>query len=471
MDKTKIKKNEEYIVDIIDNGFEGEGIAKIDGFTVFVANAIKGEKVKIVIIKVLASHAFAKILEIINKSDERVESDCITYKRCGGCSLRHVKYDTTLKMKKNVVQNLVNKTLDNKVKVDDVLGMDNPFYYRNKVQFPVGISKDGKPQIGVFANRTHEIIPVKNCLIQDKKAQEIAKRLFEYWIENNNSVYDEISMQGCLRHIVVKMGKKTNEYMCIIVVNSNNIACQLEKDLIQFLTQTFPEIKTIIINFNKKNTNVILGDKNKIIYGNGFITDILGGYTFKISPYSFYQVNPIQTEKLYEIAVKGANISKDDIVFDLYCGIGTISLFMAKYAKKVYGVEIVDEAIKMARENAIINSTKNVEFLVGDTREVLDDLIEVRNIIPDVVMFDPPRKGLDKHSINCILRIQPKRVVYISCNPATLVRDLHFLEDSYDIKSIKPVDMFPFTSHVECCALLELKNCRLLLNLLAFKIR
>ena len=460
MGETKIKKNEEYIVDIIDNGFAGEGIAKIEGFTIFVPNAIKGEKVKILIVKVLSSHAFAKILGIIKKSDDRIELDCATYKRCGGCSLRHVKYEETLKMKQNSVQNLVNKTLDNKVEVEDVLGMDNPYYYRNKVQFPVGINKEGKPQIGVFANRTHEIIPVENCLIQDQKAQEIAKRLFEYWIENDNSVYDEINRQGCLRHIVVKMGKKTNEYMCIIVVNSNNIGNKLENDLIRFLTQVFPEVKTIIINSNIKNTNVILGDKNKVIYGNGFITDILGGYKFKISPYSFYQVNPIQAEKLYEIAVKGANISKDDVVFDLYCGIGTISLFMAKYAKKVYGVEIVDEAIKMARENAIINDVKNVEFLTGDTKDVLHDLIGNKNIIPDVVMFDPPRKGLDKHSVDNILGIKPKRVVYISCNPATLVRDLHFFEDDYVVRFIKPVDMFPFTSHVEVCALLELKNCQ-----------
>ena len=231
MEKNKIKKNEEYIVDIIDNGFAGEGIAKIEGFTIFVPNAIKGEKVKILIVKVLSSHAFAKILGIIKKSDDRIELDCATYKRCGGCSLRHVKYEETLKMKQNSVQNLGNKTLDNKVEVENVLGMDNPYYYRNKVQFPVGINKEGKPQIGVFANRTHEIIPVENCLIQDQKAQEIAKRLFEYWIENDNSVYDEINRQGCLRHIVVKMGKKTNEYMCIIVVNSNNIGNKLENDL------------------------------------------------------------------------------------------------------------------------------------------------------------------------------------------------------------------------------------------------
>ena len=460
MEQNQIKKNGEYIVDIIDNGFEGEGIAKIDGFTIFVPNAIKGEKVKILIVKVLSSHAFAKILEIIKKSDDRIELDCTTYKRCGGCSLRHVKYEATLKMKQNAVQNLVNKTLKDRVIVEEVLGMYNPYFYRNKVQFPVGINKEGKPQIGVFANRTHEIIPVEKCFIQDEKAQQIAKRLFEYWVKNNNSVYDEKNGQGCLRHIVVKMGKKTNEYMCILVVNSNNIESKLEENITKFLTQSFPEIKTIVINSNTKNTNVILGDKNKVIYGNGFITDILGGYKFKISPYSFYQVNPIQAEKLYDIAIKEANISKDDIVFDLYCGIGTISLFMAQHAKKVFGVEIVDEAIKMARENAIINDIKNVEFFTGDTKDVLVDLIENKNIIPDVVMFDPPRKGLDKHSIDNILEIKPKKIIYISCNPATLVRDLHFFEDDYVVRFIKPVDMFPFTSHVECVAVLELKNCQ-----------
>ena len=453
-----VKKNCEYIVDIIDNGFEGEGIAKIDGFTIFIPNAIKGEKVKVLIVKVLTSHAFGKILEIIEKSDNRVESDCDTYKRCGGCNLRHIEYEETLKMKQNAVQSLVNKTLNKKVQVEETLGMQSPYFYRNKAQYPVGIDKDGKPQIGVFANRTHEIIPIKKCFIQNEKSEELSKFVFNWIIKNNISIYDEKTRNGLVRHIVTKIGIKTSEIMCIIVINGDKIP--KEDELVKEILSNFPNVKTIVKNINTKNTNVIMGKENIDLYGDGYIEDILGEYRFKISPLSFYQVNPIQAEKLYNIGVQAAKISKDDIVFDLYCGIGTISLFMSKYAKKVYGIEIVEEAVKDAKENALKNNVENTEFIAGDVEEVLDELINEKNIIPDIVMVDPPRKGLDNKSIDNIIKICPKKLVYISCNPATLVRDLSKLEDVYEIQSIKPVDMFPFTSHVETVALLELKNCQ-----------
>ena len=450
-----VKKNQEYIVDIIDNGFEGEGIAKIDNFTIFIPNSIKREKVKVLIVKVLSSHAFGKVVEIIQKSEHRVESDCHTYKRCGGCNLRHIRYSETLNMKRNAVQSLVNKTLNTKVGVEETLGMEHPYHYRNKAQYPVGIDKEGKPVIGVFANRTHEIIPIENCLIQDKQTEEIAKYLINYIAKNHISIYNENTRKGLIRHIVTKIGKKTNEIMVIIVINGNEIPN--EKKLVETLVNKFPRIKTIVKNINQKNTNVILGEKNVTLYGDGYIKDRLGELTFKISPLSFYQVNPIQAEKLYTIGVKSANITKEDIVFDLYCGIGTISLFMAKYAKKVYGIEIVKQAVEDAIENAKINDIHNTEFIAGDVEEVLDDLINNKKIIPDIIMVDPPRRGLDKTSIQNIVKIKPKKLVYISCNPATLVRDLMELEESYDINSIKPVDMFPFTSHVECVAVLCLK--------------
>ena len=451
-----IKKNQEYIVDIIDNGFEGEGIAKIDNFTIFIPNAIKGEKIKILIVKVLSSHAFGKVIEIIKKSNKRVESDCDTYKRCGGCNLRHIEYEETLKMKQNALQSLVNKTLNKKVQVEETLGMQSPYFYRNKAQYPVGIDKDGKPQIGVFANRTHEIIPIKKCYIQNEKSEELAKFVFNWIIKNNISIYDEKTRNGLVRHIVTKIGIKTSEIMCIIVINGDKIP--KEDELVKEILSNFPNVKTIVKNINTKNTNVIMGKENINLYGDGYIEDILGEYRFKISPLSFYQVNPIQAEKLYNIGVQAAKISKDDIVFDLYCGIGTISLFMSKYAKKVYGIEIVEEAVKDARENALKNSVENTEFIAGDVEKVLDELINEKNIIPDIVMVDPPRKGLDNKSIDNIIKICPKKLVYISCNPATLVRDLSKLEGVYEIQSIKPVDMFPFTSHVECVALMGRKD-------------
>ena len=450
-----IQKNQEYIVDIIDNGFEGEGIAKIDNFTIFIPGTIKGEKVRILIVKVLSSHGFGKIVEIIEKSQARQDVDCNTYKRCGGCNLRHVKYEETLKMKQNAVQSLVNKTLKNKLQVKETVGMENPLHYRNKAQYPIGINKQGEPVIGVFANRTHEVIPIDNCLIQNKKSEEIAKFIIEFIKEKNISIYDEKTGKGLVRHIVTKVGIKTGEIMCVIVINGHKIPN--ESELVENLKTRYPEIKAIVKNINIKNTNVILGQENINLYGNGYIEDILGEYKFKISPLSFYQVNPVQAEKLYDLGVSMAEITKDDVVFDLYCGIGTISLFMSKFAKKVYGIEIVEEAVKMAKENAQNNNVSNTEFFAGDVEIVLDDLINNKGIKADVVMFDPPRKGLDKKSIDNILNIRPKKIVYISCNPATLIRDLADFENEYDIKTIIPVDMFPFTSHIECCSVLQLK--------------
>ena len=448
-----IKKNEEYIVEVIDNGSEGEGIAKINNFTIFIPGAIVGEKVKIHILKVNSSYAFAKIVEIIEKSEYRVETNCSTYERCGGCNLRHIKYEETLNMKRNAVQSLVNKTLKNKIKVKDTIGMEFPYHYRNKAQYPVGIDKEGKSIIGVFANRTHNIIPMNNCQIQDKNSEKIATFINEYINKNKISVYDERSGKGLFRHIVIKVGKRTDEIMCIFVINGDNF--KQEKELVDELVLNFSNIKTIVKNINKKNTNVILGDKNITLYGDGYIKDKLGEYTFKISPMSFYQINPIQTEKLYGIAIKKANLTGKETILDLYCGIGTIGIFASKYVKKVYGIEIVEQAIEDAKENAKINNITNVDFFAGDVEKVLEKILEKENVVPDVIFVDPPR--LDNTTIKNILKVLPKKVVYISCNPATLVRDLNLLEEHYEIKEIQPVDMFPFTSHVECVVAMFLK--------------
>ena len=453
-----IEKNKEYKVKIIDNGYEGEGIAKIDNFTIFIKGAIKDEICKIVITKVNKSFAFGKLLEIVESSKERVESDCTTYKRCGGCSLRHIKYEETLKIKQDMVQNLVDKNLSNKIKVNNVIGMENPYYYRNKLQYPVGKNKDGVPVMGVFANRTHEIIPVEECLIQNREAEKLAKEVFDFVKKNDISIYNENTGKGAIRHIIVKIGIKTNELMCIVVTNEEDI--KFEKDLVKDIVDKNPNVKTVIKNINSKNTNVILGDKNIVLYGDGYIYDKLGEYTFKISARSFYQTNPIQTEKLYNKAIEYAKLTKDDILCDLYCGIGTIGIFASNKVKKVYGIEIVEEAVKAAKENAKINNVDNIEFIAGDTKKAFKELIDDKKIKPTAIIVDPPRRGLDEETINKILEIEVKKLVYISCNPATMTRDIEMLQDKYVVNEIQPVDMFPFTSHVECCSLLELRSCQ-----------
>lgn len=452
----EIRKNEEYIVDIIDNGFEGEGIAKINNFTIFIKGAIKGEKIRILILKVNSSYAFAKIIEIIETSEYRCEEDCNSYKRCGGCDLRHIKYEKTLEIKKNMAQSLVNKTLSNKIKVNDAIGMEKPFNYRNKAQYPIGLNKEGEPIFGVFANRTHDIININHCKIQTKVSEEIAQYIIEFIKENDIKVYDEKNNKGVFRHIIVKVGMTTDEVMCVLVTNEEKI--RKEKELIQGLKERFPEIKTIVKNINNKNTNVILGNKNIILYGDGYIEDKLGEYTFKISSMSFYQINPIQTEKLYNLAIEKAELTGNETILDLYCGIGTIGIFASKHVKQVYGIEIIPQAIQDAKENAKLNNIKNAEFIVGDVEFALSELIETRKIMPEVVFVDPPRKGLDNTTIQNLLKVEPKKIIYISCNPATLVRDLKIFEKKYEIKDIMPVDMFPWTKHVECVSVLSLKK-------------
>lgn len=456
MEKIPVEKNKKYIVDIIDNGFGGEGIAKIEGFTIFVPNAIKGEKCEILIVKVLTSHAYAKLIQIIEESENRENVDCSTYKRCGGCELRHMTYESTLNLKRETVQSLINKTLKNEVTAEKTIGMNNPYNYRNKAQYPVGVDSEGNPIIGVFAQRTHTIIPIQKCMIQTEISQQIANTILDFIKEKNVSVYNEENQTGLIRYVVIKVGKYTNQIMCILVLNNKTF--KEEKELIKLLCDEYPNITTIVKNINNKNTNVILGTENINLYGDGYIEDKLGEYTFKISPMSFYQVNPVQAEVLYNTAIEAANLTKEDILFDLYCGIGTIGIFASKHINKVYGIEIVPQAIEDAKENAKINNIKNAEFIVGDVEIAFDELINKKHIIPTAIIVDPPRKGLDNKTIENILKIKPEKLVYISCNPATMVRDLAKMEDAYEIKKVQPVDMFPFTKHVECCSVLKLKE-------------
>ena len=450
-----IKKNEEYIVEIIDNGYQGEGIAKIDGMTIFVDNVLKGEKVKIKILKVLKSHCFAKVIEILEQSKNRNDGDCGSYGKCGGCDLRHVNYESTLVLKKYIVETDLKKAGIDKVQVKECIGMEHPYNYRNKLQYPVGTSAEG-PVMGVFAKRSHRIIPNENCHIQNKLTQEIAKDVFSFIKENNIPVYNEEDGTGEIRHIYLRIGIKTNEIMLVLVTNKQQIT--KEKELIEFITNKYSEIKTVVKNINPKTTNVILGQENEVLFGDGYITDELLGVTFKISPMSFYQVNHIQTEKLYTKAIEGAKLTGKETIFDLYCGIGTIGICALKHAKYLYGIETVPQAIEDAKENAKINNIQNAEFIVGNVEDELPKLIEEKAIKPDVVFIDPPRKGCDNIAIETLLKIKAQKIVYISCNPATLARDLAKLEELYEIKEVQPVDMFPFTSHVECCSVLKLKE-------------
>lgn len=456
MNEIPVIKNEKYVVDIIDNGFSGEGIAKVDGFTIFIPKAIKGEKCEVLIVKVLSSHAYGKILNVIKKAQERTIPDCETYQRCGGCDLRHMTYENTLRIKKQNVQNLIDRELKLDINVEETIGMSNPYNYRNKAQYPVGVDKYGKPSIGVFAKMSHTIIPMENCKIQTEVSQDIAKTILDFIKEEDIEVYKEETGEGIFRHIVIKVGKYTNEIMCILVLNKTGF--KEEQKLVKLLIKKYPNIKTIVKNVNNKNTNVILGEKNINIFGSGYIEDKLGKYIFKISPMSFYQVNSIQAENLYNIAIEAAELNKEDILFDLYCGIGTIGIFASEYVKKVYGIEIVEQAISDAKENAKINQISNAEFIAGDVEYVFDELINKKSIFPTAIIVDPPRKGLDDKTIENILKIKPKKLVYISCNPATMVRDLKQTEEIYNIKKVQPVDMFPFTKHVETVSVLTLKK-------------
>lgn len=451
-----VEKNKEYIVEILDNGYEGEGIAKIDNFTVFIQGAIKGEKCKILIVKVNKNFAYGKIVEILEEAKTRKEADCSTYKRCGGCDLRHIDYAYTLKMKQDIVQNLVTKGLTNEIEVKPTIGMENPHHYRNKLQYPVGKDKEGNLVMGVFAKRTHEIIPVENCLIQNREAGKIANELLKLLNEEKIKPYDEEKRTGKIRHIVIKIGVHTNEVMCIIVTNEAEIPN--EEVVIKKLVSKFPNVKTIVKNINDQNTNVILGKCNVVLYGNGYIQDTLGEYCFNISPMAFYQTNPVQTEVLYNKAIEYANLKQDDVLCDLYCGIGTIGIFASKYVKKVYGIEIVEEAIEAAKENAKMNKVENIEFMEGDVEQVFSKMIAEKKIAPSVIIVDPPRKGLDNTTIATLLKLEVSRLVYVSCNPATMARDLKLLEERYEVNEIQPVDMFPFTSHVETISVLTLKK-------------
>jgi 23S rRNA (uracil1939-C5)-methyltransferase len=450
-----LEKNKEYIIIIDGMGYEGEGVGKINGFTVFVEGAITGEKVKVKIVKVNKKFAFGKLIDIIERSEYREKPICPIYKRCGGCQIQHISYNGQLNFKTKRVKDClerIGKIKLNDIKFHDTIGMKNPYRYRNKVQLPVR-KNNGSIDVGFYAKRTHEIIDMSCCYIQDETADKVVK-IIKKWIKNYNiSIYDELTGKGFLRHIMVRKAYSTGEIMVVIVTSSLNI--KHKEELVKLLCNNLNGVKSIIQNINTRRDNVILGEKCITLWGEDTISDYIGDLKFQISPLSFFQVNPVQTEVLYNKALEYADLQENEIVFDAYCGTGTISLFLSKKAKKVYGVEIVEQAIENAKENAKKNGIENVEFIVGKSEIIVPKLIG-QGIVADVVVVDPPRKGCDKELLVSISKMKPKKIVYVSCDPATLARDLNILEEfGYKTVEVQPVDMFPQTAHVECVVLMS----------------
>jgi 23S rRNA (uracil1939-C5)-methyltransferase len=449
----EILKNSIHVVEISGMTHEGQGVGRIEGFTVFVEGALEGEYVEIKIIKIAKNYAVGKLIRIVKQSEARISPFCEFFKGCGGCSLQHMDYAEQLKFKTNLVkENIKRIGKQEDVIVHDTIGMGNPFNYRNKAQFPVALSK-GTCAVGFYAKRSHDVIDVETCGIQNNISDKVREILRKFIKQNNLSIYDEISHKGLIRHIMVRTGFNTGEVMVVIVINGEDI---LERQqVIGSLVRNIPEISSIFLNINKSKSNVVLGEKNIKIYGKDTISEYIGKYKFNISPPSFFQVNPLQTEVLYEKAIEYAGLTGKETVFDLYCGIGTISLFLAERAKKVYGIEVIEDAVRDAKINADQNGVENVEFITGEAEKVVPEMYQ-RGIKADVVVVDPPRKGCDEVLLSTLVAMVPDRIVYVSCNPATLARDLKYLGDhGYRTVETQPVDMFPWTGHVECVVLMS----------------
>lgn len=453
--KVPVVKNKEYELEVINMGFQGEGVAKVGNFTIFIPGAITGEKVRAKILKLDKKFAFAKVMEIIKSSPFRKFPKCGIYERCGGCNLQHISYERQLEFKRQRVIDCLTRI----GKISDVImhhtiGMDTPYAYRNKVQLPVGVGNNpnNPVSIGFYAPRSHNIIDMNICYIQDEVADEAVKVTRRWMKKYDIAPYNEETGEGLIRHIMVRKGFKTGEVMVVLVSNHRDVP--FTDKFVDMTKNNIEGIKSIILNVNSKDTNVILGTENITLWGQDHINDYIKNFKFSISPLSFFQVNPIQTEKLYAKALEYAGLTGEEIVFDAYCGTGTISLFLSQKCKKVYGVEIVREAIEDAKKNARENKVTNAEFIVGEAETEIPKLIE-KGIMPDVVVLDPPRKGCDIKLLNAVAEAAPKKIVYVSCDPATLARDLGILKElGYETLEVQPVDMFPQTSHIENVTLL-----------------
>ena len=444
-----ISKNSETEIQIESMGSEGEGIGHTDdGLTVFVAGAIPGDRVLAHITKVKKSYAYAIIAKVLSPSSFRVEPKCPVASKCGGCTLLHMDYKEQLKLKAEKVKDCIERIGGIKnPPMEPIVGAEKLYYYRNKAQFPVGTDRDGNPIAGFYRKHSHDVVSNTNCLIQAPVNKRIVETVLEYMKEYSVSAYNEETGKGLVRHIFTRLGFATKELMVCLVINGEKIPA--EEDLTERLKKAAEAenctLSCLCLNINKKNTNVIMGESIKLLYGREYIEDKIGDITYRISPLSFYQVNPEQTLKLYKLALEYAGLSGSETVWDLYCGIGTISLFLAKAAKEVYGVEIVPEAIEDAKKNAEINGITNAFFSAGAAEDLAPTLPR-----PDVIVVDPPRKGCDEKLIETILKNAPKRLVYVSCDPATLARDLKILtEGGYTLDRVRPVDQFLHGGHVE----------------------
>ena len=463
-----MNKNDIVTVEITDIGVSGEGIGHVDGYTLFIKDAVIGDVVEAKVMKAKKNYGYARLMKVITPSEYRVEPKCAFARRCGGCQIQEMSYERQLVFKDQKIRgNLERIGGFTKEQIDAVMqpvvGMEHPFGYRNKAQFPFGTDKEGNPITGFYAGRTHDIIANTDCALGVEQNQEILEIILQYMRENKIKSYDEKTGKGLIRHALIRYGFKTKEIMVCLVVNGKKLP-KVER-LIEKLIQ-IDGMTSITISPNTRRDNVIMGDSYEILWGQGYITDYIGNVKYQISPLSFYQVNPVQTEKLYGLALEYADLKGDETVWDLYCGIGTISLFLAQKAKRVYGVEIVPQAIEDAKENAKINQIDNAEFFVGKAEEVLPEYYAEyerehngKTAHADVIVVDPPRKGCDETLLETIVKMQPEKVVYVSCDSATLARDLKYLcANGYEVKVCRGVDQFPQSVHVETVVLLSHKK-------------
>ncbi|MBP5772580.1 MAG: 23S rRNA (uracil(1939)-C(5))-methyltransferase RlmD [Eubacterium sp.] len=461
------QKNDELTVTIEDQGTNGEGIGKVNGYALFVKDTVIGDECKVKIMKAKKNFAFAKLIEIISPSEYRVEEKCPVAKQCGGCQLQSMSYDKQLEFKANKVFNNFKRIggFDTcQINMKPIIGMDEPYYYRNKAQFPVGKNKDGEISYGFFAGRTHSIIETPGCVLGMRIdgrdiCKEIMDTVISFMKDNDIEPYDEQTQSGYVRHVLIRISEATKQVMVCVVTNSDElpVAEKLVDDLKEISNMT-----SISINTNKEFGNVIMGKRTVHLFGPGYIEDYIGDIKFRISPESFFQVNSKQVKKLYDKALEYANLTGEEVVWDMYCGIGTITLSMANKAKKVYGVEIVRNAIEDARNNAIINNIDSAEFIQGAAEEVVPKYFSENDgeeCHPDVIVVDPPRKGCDQKLLQTMVEMNPERIVYVSCDSATLARDVAWLkENGYKLNEVTPVDMFPQTVHVESVVLLTLED-------------
>lgn len=466
-----MKKNDVFTVTIEDMGEDGAGVGKTDGYTWFIKDALIGDVIQASVMKMKKNYGFARLVKVLEPAPGRVEARCPVARACGGCQLQELDYREQLRFKERKVYNHLKRIggmdrlflpedrekaagVPDAVVMEPIIGMEDPWRYRNKAQYPVGLGKDGQPAAGFYAGRTHSLIPAPglDCLLGCQENKELLKIILDFMKEYKIPPYDEAAHQGLVRHVLLRKGFSSGGLMVCLVINGEELPHGGE------LAERLREagVSSVSYSVNMERTNVIMGTRIVNLYGPGYITDTIGDIEYRISPLSFYQVNPVQTEKLYGTALEFADLSGGETVWDLYCGIGTISSFLAKKAGKVYGVEIIPQAIEDARENARRNGIENVEFFVGKAEEVLPEQYERNHVHADVIVVDPPRKGCDPVCLETILKMAPERVVYVSCDSATLARDVKFLEENgYRATRVRAVDMFPMGGHCECVVKLE----------------